>query len=71
MQTEELLHFQEGDVKVTKEDQEMINDFARQNARLEDATEDIKELEKEMRNLEDAAGEILLVAEDDIQIPYP
>ncbi|KAL3216368.1 hypothetical protein MRX96_033118 [Rhipicephalus microplus] len=61
----------EGDVKVTKEDQEMINDFARQNARLEDATEDIKELEKEMRNLEDAAGEILLVAEDDIQIPYP
>ncbi|XP_037283558.1 prefoldin subunit 4 [Rhipicephalus microplus] len=60
----------EGDVKVTKEDQEMINDFARQNARLEDATEDIKELEKEMRNLEDAAGEILLVAEDDIQIPY-
>ncbi|KAH7984765.1 hypothetical protein HPB52_023884 [Rhipicephalus sanguineus] len=35
----------EGDVQVTTEDQEMINNFARQNARLEDATEEMKHLE--------------------------
>ncbi|XP_077502859.1 prefoldin subunit 4 isoform X2 [Amblyomma americanum] len=59
----------EGDVQVTSKDQEMINNFARQNARLEDATEEMKQLEKELRNLEDAADEILIV-EDDIPIPY-
>uniref|UniRef100_A0A023FG56 Prefoldin subunit 4 n=1 Tax=Amblyomma cajennense TaxID=34607 RepID=A0A023FG56_AMBCJ len=47
----------------------MINNFARQNARLEDATEEMKQLEQELRNLEDAADEILVV-EDDIPIPY-
>ncbi|XP_077502858.1 prefoldin subunit 4 isoform X1 [Amblyomma americanum] len=60
---------EEGDVQVTSKDQEMINNFARQNARLEDATEEMKQLEKELRNLEDAADEILIV-EDDIPIPY-
>ncbi|KAK8763313.1 hypothetical protein V5799_034077 [Amblyomma americanum] len=35
----------EGDVQVTSKDQEMINNFARQNARLEDATEEMKQLE--------------------------
>uniref|UniRef100_A0A1E1X039 Prefoldin subunit 4 n=1 Tax=Amblyomma aureolatum TaxID=187763 RepID=A0A1E1X039_9ACAR len=59
----------EGDVQVTAKDQEMINNFARQNARLEDATEEMKQLEKELHNLEDAADEILMV-EDDIPIPY-
>ncbi|CAN8001472.1 unnamed protein product [Ixodes pacificus] len=50
----------ENDVQVTAEDQEMINKFARQNARLEDATEEMKHLEKELRNLEDAADEVLM-----------
>uniref|UniRef100_G3MMY5 Prefoldin subunit 4 n=1 Tax=Amblyomma maculatum TaxID=34609 RepID=G3MMY5_AMBMU len=59
----------EGDVQVTAKDQEMINNFARQNARLEDATEEMKQLEKELRNLEDAADEILMI-EDDVPIPY-
>ncbi|XP_049525443.1 prefoldin subunit 4 [Dermacentor silvarum] len=59
----------ETDVQVTAEDQEMINNFARQNARLEDATEEMKQLEKELRNLEDAADEIMM-AEDDVHIPY-
>ncbi|XP_064466705.1 prefoldin subunit 4-like [Ornithodoros turicata] len=60
----------EGDVKVTAEDQEMINKFARQNARLDDVTEELKQLEKDLRNFEDAADEILM-AEDDVPIPYP
>ncbi|CAN7992117.1 unnamed protein product [Ixodes hexagonus] len=60
----------ETDVQVTAEDQEMINKFARQNARLEDATEEMKQLEKELRNLEDAADEVLM-AEDDLPLPYP
>lgn len=59
----------ETDVQVTTEDQEMINNFARQNARLEDATEEMKQLEKELRNLEDAADEVLM-SEDDVTIPY-
>uniref|UniRef100_A0A2R5LC46 Prefoldin subunit 4 n=1 Tax=Ornithodoros turicata TaxID=34597 RepID=A0A2R5LC46_9ACAR len=59
----------EGDVKVTAEDQEMINKFARQNARLDDVTEELKQLEKDLRNFEDAADEILM-AEDDVPIPY-
>ncbi|XP_077543110.1 prefoldin subunit 4 isoform X1 [Haemaphysalis longicornis] len=59
----------ETDVQVTTEDQEMINNFARQNARLEDATEEMKQLEKELRNLEDAADEVMM-SEDDMTVPY-
>lgn len=59
----------ETDVQVTTEDQEMINNFARQNARLEDATEEMKQLEKELRNLEDAADEVTM-SEDDMTVPY-
>ncbi|XP_077543111.1 prefoldin subunit 4 isoform X2 [Haemaphysalis longicornis] len=47
----------------------MINNFARQNARLEDATEEMKQLEKELRNLEDAADEVMM-SEDDMTVPY-
>ncbi|EEC10570.1 prefoldin, putative, partial [Ixodes scapularis] len=60
----------ENDVQVTAEDQEMINKFARQNARLEDATEEMKHLEKELRNLEDAADEVLMGG-DESPVPYP
>ncbi|CAN8024862.1 prefoldin subunit 4 [Ixodes scapularis] len=59
----------ENDVQVTAEDQEMINKFARQNARLEDATEEMKHLEKELRNLEDAADEVLMGG-DESPVPY-
>ena len=34
--------FQESDIKVTFEDQQKINKFARNNARLQDLKEDIK-----------------------------
>lgn len=59
----------ESDVQVTAEDQEMINKFARQNARLEDASHEMRQLEKELHNLEDASDELMLGG-GDFPVPY-
>lgn len=59
----------DSDIQVTYEDQQKINKFARQNARLEDLTDELKSKQKELQNLEDAKEELLLFDETD-SIPY-
>ncbi|KAK6178350.1 hypothetical protein SNE40_013147 [Patella caerulea] len=60
----------ENDVQVTFEDQQKINRFARNNARLQDIKEELVAKKKEVQNLEDAVDELVLVDSDEL-IPYP
>lgn len=47
----------QGVMNVTKEDQQKINLFARLNARLEDAKDELSSKSNELKNYEDALGE--------------
>jgi len=57
------------DVHITYEDQQKINKFARQNAKLDDIKEELKSKQKQLQNLEDASEELILL-DSDIYIPY-
>lgn len=59
----------DSDVHITYDDQQKINKFARQNAKLEDYKEELKLKQNELKNLEDACDELTL-ADDDVKIPY-
>ncbi|KAL6443005.1 hypothetical protein ACFW04_002773 [Cataglyphis niger] len=59
----------DSDVHITFEEQQKINKFARQNAKLEDYKEELKVKQNELKNLEDASDELALM-DDDIKIPY-
>ncbi|XP_076760035.1 prefoldin subunit 4 [Xylocopa sonorina] len=60
---------QDSDVYITYEDQQKINKFARQNAKMDDLKEELKIKQNELKNLEDACDEIVLL-DDDAKIPY-
>ncbi|GAB0100971.1 Prefoldin subunit 4 [Sergentomyia squamirostris] len=57
------------DVHVTFEDQQKINVFAKQNARLEDLKEELKVRQNDLKSLEEASDEIELF-DDTEQIPF-
>ncbi|KAK5642538.1 hypothetical protein RI129_008705 [Pyrocoelia pectoralis] len=59
----------DSDVHITFEDQQKINKFARLNAKLEDLKFEIKEKENDLKKLEDACDEIVLLDETE-KIPY-
>ncbi|XP_029032380.1 prefoldin subunit 4 [Osmia bicornis bicornis] len=59
----------DSDIYVTYEDQQKINKFARQNAKMEDLKEELKIKQNELKNLEDACDEIVLL-DDQAKIPY-
>jgi len=59
----------DSDVHITFEDQQKINKFARLNAKLDDIKLEIKTKENDLKKLEDASDEIVLL-DDDIKIPY-
>ncbi|XP_069113094.1 prefoldin subunit 4-like [Argopecten irradians] len=58
------------DTQVTYQDQQKINKFARNNARLQDLRDEQENKKKELQNLEDAADEILMLEDEDGAIPY-
>lgn len=58
----------DSDVHITYEDQQRINKFARQNAKMEDLKEELKIKQNELTVLEDACDEIILL-DDDAKIP--
>ncbi|XP_076170197.1 prefoldin subunit 4 [Ptiloglossa arizonensis] len=59
----------DSDVYITYDDQQKINKFARQNAKMEDFKEELKIKQNELKNLEDACDEIVLLDEG-AKIPY-
>ncbi|XP_043248072.1 prefoldin subunit 4 [Colletes gigas] len=59
----------DSDVYITYDDQQKINKFARQNAKMEDLKEELKTKQNELKNLEDASDEIILL-DDNAKIPY-
>ncbi|OAD57221.1 Prefoldin subunit 4, partial [Eufriesea mexicana] len=59
----------DSDVYITFEDQQKINKFARQNAKMDDLKIELKIKQNELKNLEDACDEIALFDED-AKIPY-
>ncbi|XP_011873389.1 PREDICTED: prefoldin subunit 4 [Vollenhovia emeryi] len=59
----------DSDVHITYEEQQKINKFARQNAKLEDYKEELRVKQNELTNLEDASDELAFV-DDDAKIPY-
>ncbi|XP_072742650.1 prefoldin subunit 4 [Anoplolepis gracilipes] len=59
----------DSDVHITYEEQQKINKFARQNAKLKDYKEELKLKQNELKNLEDACDELTLM-DDDVKIPY-
>ncbi|XP_056005938.1 prefoldin subunit 4-like [Ostrea edulis] len=56
------------DTQVTYDDQQKINKFARNNAKLQDLKDELDNKKKELQNLEDAGDEMLMV--DDAIVPY-
>eukprot|EP00745_Piridium_sociabile_P040464 TRINITY_DN77817_c0_g2_i1.p1 TRINITY_DN77817_c0_g2~~TRINITY_DN77817_c0_g2_i1.p1 ORF type:complete len:144 (-),score=55.56 TRINITY_DN77817_c0_g2_i1:232-633(-) len=58
------------DTQVTLDDQQKINKFARNNAKLQDLKEELKMKQKEMENLQDAEDEILMLEGEDNCVPY-
>ncbi|XP_078337231.1 prefoldin subunit 4-like [Crassostrea virginica] len=57
------------DTQVTYDDQQKINQFARNNAKLQDLKEELENKKKDLQNLEDACDEMLMVDEDSL-VPY-
>uniref|UniRef100_A0A8C4Q1Z1 Prefoldin subunit 4 n=1 Tax=Eptatretus burgeri TaxID=7764 RepID=A0A8C4Q1Z1_EPTBU len=57
------------DVMVTFEDQQRINKFARNTSKLLDLNEEIEQKKKELQNIEDAVGDVLM-ADDNDQVPF-
>ncbi|XP_060062715.1 prefoldin subunit 4-like [Ylistrum balloti] len=58
------------DTQVTYQDQQKINKFARNNARLQDLRDEQENKKKELQNLEDAADELLMLEDESDAIPY-
>ncbi|XP_027001078.1 prefoldin subunit 4 [Tachysurus fulvidraco] len=58
------------DVNVTFEDQQKINKFARSTNRVTELKEEIEGKKKSLQNLEDASDDLMMLEEDDLQIPY-
>lgn len=56
----------QGVMNVSKEDQQKINRFARLNARLEDAKDDIASKTNELKNYEDALSEAEMKVLEDL-----
>ncbi len=52
------------------EDQQKINRFARLNNRLEELRDEAKARQAEMQTLDDAAGDLLLIEDDDERVAY-
>ncbi|XP_063235511.1 prefoldin subunit 4 [Bacillus rossius redtenbacheri] len=59
----------DSDVHITFDDQQKINKFARYNARFEDLKDQLKAKKNDLRNLDNAADDLLLVDDSDM-IPY-
>ncbi|KOC60626.1 Prefoldin subunit 4 [Habropoda laboriosa] len=59
----------DSDVYITYEDQQKINKFARQNAKMDDLKEELKMKQNVLKSLEDACDELVLLDED-AKIPY-
>ncbi|XP_058803744.1 probable prefoldin subunit 4 [Phymastichus coffea] len=59
----------DSDVHISFEDQQKINKFARQNAKMEDFKEELKQRKNDLQNLNDAVSELELF-DDDAKIPY-
>lgn len=57
------------DAVVVFEDQQRINMFAKKNTTMNDIKEQIADKEKQLRNIEDASDELMLI-DDDQRIPY-
>ncbi|KAJ1529563.1 hypothetical protein ONE63_006335 [Megalurothrips usitatus] len=60
----------EPDVHITYEDQQMINKFARHNARLDELKDELKTKKDYLKNLEDACDELALLEGDVEKVPY-
>ncbi|XP_007944993.1 LOW QUALITY PROTEIN: prefoldin subunit 4-like [Orycteropus afer afer] len=58
------------DVSVTFEDQQKINNFARNMSRITELKEEIEVKKKQLQNLEDACDDIMLADDDCLMIPY-
>eukprot|EP00049_Salpingoeca_infusionum_P022429 m.6664 g.6664 ORF g.6664 m.6664 type:complete len:132 (+) comp5181_c0_seq1:264-659(+) len=58
----------ESDALILREDQDMINEFARQNVRLHDLKQQLKMLQHDAEGLEDASNEVLLSDEDQVKM---
>merc|ERR1711973_700859 len=58
------------DTNITFEDQQMINTFARKNAKLTEKKDEIEEKKKELQNLEDAGDEMMMLEDESAPIPY-
>ncbi|XP_014213493.1 prefoldin subunit 4 [Copidosoma floridanum] len=59
----------DSDVHISYEDQQKINKFAKQNAKMDDFKEELKFKQNELQNLKDACSELELF-DDDVKIPY-
>ncbi|XP_028392854.1 prefoldin subunit 4-like [Dendronephthya gigantea] len=51
------------EIEITLEDQQQINTFARQNTRMEELKVEIETKKNDLKNLEDASDELLMVEE--------
>ncbi|XP_034029296.1 prefoldin subunit 4 [Thalassophryne amazonica] len=58
------------DVKVTYEDQQKINKFARNNSRMRELKDEIETKKKSLQNLQDASDDLMLLDDDSVLIPY-
>uniref|UniRef100_A0A6M2DKY0 Prefoldin subunit 4 n=1 Tax=Xenopsylla cheopis TaxID=163159 RepID=A0A6M2DKY0_XENCH len=59
----------DSDVHISYEDQQKINKFARHNARLEDFKDELNIKMNELKNLDEACEELILMSEDS-NIPF-
>ncbi|XP_063382573.1 probable prefoldin subunit 4 [Cydia fagiglandana] len=59
----------DSDVHISFEDQQKINKFARLNAKVDDYKDELKVIQNDMKNLEEAVEELAL-ADDSEKIPY-
>lgn len=64
-----FLYFKDSDVHISFEDQQKINKFARLNAKVDDYKDELKVIQNDMKNLEEAVEELAL-ADDAEKIPY-
>ncbi|XP_034249870.1 prefoldin subunit 4 [Thrips palmi] len=60
----------ESDVHITYDDQQMINKFARHNAKLDELKEELKTKKEYLKNLEDACDELVLLEGDVEKVPF-
>jgi len=56
----------DNDVEVTFEDQKMINEFACKNMNLSELQENIKAVQKEIDNAQDAEDDLLMLDDEDM-----